>query len=460
MATGSHGGDLRLLPIIIDFVEAIHLIGPGGQEFWIERSTHSLSDGTEADTQNWLRQAIIDGGDEAEAEMCRDIIVFKDDDMFHAAMVSVGHMGFVYSLVVHTDRAFKLRAMRSTKIWETDVLPNLTADKFSAFAGTKEFMEIIINPFLKNGTHSCKLTVRDRVDCSIVTTPPGEKDFFANAFDALCQLKDIDALLRPALAGAISAWVMAIGATLGAISALQASLPILEGLALFLGPIVTAAVVAAITTLTVMLVALNVTLVGLQGAFALLIGSDASPGERIADIINIGYDIGVKDLMQEVLSFLFDESLEDFEDKTDVGFKIMDMYNYKGDNCQKVESMDVAFNVDEAVDTQSGYLGFFDKIFALFDQLYEEGTAVACGVTLRFILNTDALIGMSKFQRTAHIEIPLLRGFARNENFLLRAQQAAINYGVCQAGDSSWVLIHALTFAICMVETSLLGARA
>jgi len=51
-ATGSHGGDI-FLPPIADAVMAIHLIGPGGQEWWIEPSS-GLTAGTEADTQNQL----------------------------------------------------------------------------------------------------------------------------------------------------------------------------------------------------------------------------------------------------------------------------------------------------------------------------------------------------------------------------------------------------------------------
>src|SRR5260370_2143471 len=53
MATGSHGGDV-FLPPIADAVMAIHLIGPRGQEWWLERS-QGLTAGTEAQTQQELQ---------------------------------------------------------------------------------------------------------------------------------------------------------------------------------------------------------------------------------------------------------------------------------------------------------------------------------------------------------------------------------------------------------------------
>jgi FAD/FMN-containing dehydrogenase len=56
LATGSHGGDVHMPPLG-DAVAAIHLIGPGGQEWWIERS-QGFSRGSETEVQDRLRQAI------------------------------------------------------------------------------------------------------------------------------------------------------------------------------------------------------------------------------------------------------------------------------------------------------------------------------------------------------------------------------------------------------------------
>jgi len=63
---------------------------------------------------------------------------------------------------------------------------------------------------------------------------------------------------------------------------------------------------------------------------------------------------------------------------------------------------------------------------AIFDDLYNRNVAVAVLMALRYTRNTAALIGMSKFPTTCHIEIPLLRNFAGNAEFLARVQRAAI----------------------------------
>ena len=124
MATGSHGGDVHLPPIA-DAVMAIHLIGPGGQEWWIER-TAGLTAGSEADVQRQL-QTIAETVPGAAAEMCNGILVKKNDDFFRAVLVSVGRMGFVYSLVVKTRPAYKLQETRVAAVWERFKPANLTA---------------------------------------------------------------------------------------------------------------------------------------------------------------------------------------------------------------------------------------------------------------------------------------------------------------------------------------------
>src|SRR5260370_30132327 len=163
MATGSHGGDI-LLPPIADAVRAIHLIGPGGQEWWIEPSS-GLTAGTEADTQNQL-QAIALSDPRAALELCSAILVKKDNDFFRSALVSVGRMGFVYSLVVETVPAFKLKETRSDVTWE-DFKTNLTKGQFLPFVEkfNLRFLQVLILPFANgNGQHDCKVAQRVIVD--------------------------------------------------------------------------------------------------------------------------------------------------------------------------------------------------------------------------------------------------------------------------------------------------------
>lgn len=91
ISTGTHGSDF-LLPPLSDFVRAIHLVGPGGQEWWIEPSA-GLSTG------GLLKN--LPGS-------CPDTKVVRDDDWFRAPIVSVGRCGVIYSVVLQVTKQFKL----------------------------------------------------------------------------------------------------------------------------------------------------------------------------------------------------------------------------------------------------------------------------------------------------------------------------------------------------------------
>src|SRR5258708_15173066 len=213
MATGSHGGDI-FLPPLADAVMAIHLIGPGGQEWWIERS-QGLTAGTEADTQSQL-QTIATTVPGADDEICSGVIVKKDDDFFRSVLVSVGRMGFVYSLVVKAVPAFKLTETRSNDTWET-FKNNLTAGSFPGFVEGLHSLQVLINPF-GNGTHECKVAKRTVAKCS---TPnqvvPGTTGFDFQSF--ICSKQNVQVFI-PLLLAALAA-ILATIAGLVALASIE-----------------------------------------------------------------------------------------------------------------------------------------------------------------------------------------------------------------------------------------------
>lgn len=421
MATGSHGGDVHLPPIA-DCVRAIHLIGPGGQEFWIERSS-GLTTGTEADTQARL-QAIVDGDSTAAAEMCNGILVRKDDDLFRAALVSVGRMGFVYALVVKTDPAFKLQETRTADTWET-YRTNLGAESFPTFAAEKYFLNVLINPFGNGGLHACKVTERSKKLCS--TTNEGMAGGVGGGILALfCQRQDVRVFLPILLA--VLAGLIAAVAGLVALSAVELAAAGALAAIPFIGWALAAAMYAAWAVTIAAIAALSATIVALTGLIAYLtFAGSLTGGDLVAAIANFAYAFGLKNLMKTVLTLLFDSAYP-LDSKTGVSWKIMDTYGYAGEDfCQKVDSMEIAFDVAAAT-SGGGYLAFIDEVLAIFDDLFNRNVAVAWLLALRYTSNTAALIGMSKFAMTCHIEIPILKNFAGNTEFIARVQAAAITH--------------------------------
>jgi FAD/FMN-containing dehydrogenase len=92
LGTGVHGGDLKLPPIA-DAVRAIHLVGAGGQEWWIEPERDSIT--------NPLQMAALrDTG-----VLCPSIRIVYDDDLFNATLVSMGCAGVIYSVVLEVRTA-------------------------------------------------------------------------------------------------------------------------------------------------------------------------------------------------------------------------------------------------------------------------------------------------------------------------------------------------------------------
>jgi hypothetical protein len=417
MATGSHGGDVSLAPIA-DAVMAIHLIGPGGQEWWIERSS-GLTAGTAAQVKLQL-QAIAKNVPGAAAEICGGILVRKDDDFFRAALVSVGRMGFVYSLVIKTVLAFKLQETRSNQIWES-FKANLTAASFPSFVKGKHFLQVLINPFGNGGQHECKVAERNRVDCSNANVGMSAGGFDFMSF--VCQQQDVR-LFLPVLAALLGALIAAeIG--LAALASAEFATAVALAAIPFVGWILAAAAFAAWAATMAAIAALGLTIAALTALIAYLTFSGRlTPGELIAAIANFAYSFGFKGLISTVLTMLFDSGYP-ILNKTGISWKIMDTYGYAGEDfCQKVDSMEIAFDVEAA--NGGGYLAFIDEVLAIFDDLFSRNSAVAGIMALRYTRNTAALIGMSKFPITCHIEIPILRNFGGNAEFLDRVQRAAV----------------------------------
>ena len=101
LSTATHGGEFRW-PLLVDRVRAIHLVGPGGQEWWIEGSTSITDLGRlQQIYPNIDQQHFIAGHQHLGRIAAKDLL--------NAVIVSMGTMGVFYSVVLEVVPQFGIQ---------------------------------------------------------------------------------------------------------------------------------------------------------------------------------------------------------------------------------------------------------------------------------------------------------------------------------------------------------------
>ncbi|MBO3087123.1 FAD-binding protein [Cellulomonas dongxiuzhuiae] len=157
ISTGTHGGDIELKPLP-DYVRAIHLVGADGCQHWIEPAVGAITD------EDRLRAALRSGEPWFDDDMLE---VHYDDALFDAALVSLGRLGIVYSLVVEAVEQFGLDERLEHTVWSS-ARDLLTVDGVTAQHRGPEaahFLEVVLYPYARrDGQLSSFVTRRTKVD--------------------------------------------------------------------------------------------------------------------------------------------------------------------------------------------------------------------------------------------------------------------------------------------------------
>ena len=98
ISSATHGAEFKW-PLLIDTVKAVHMVGPGGHHWWIE------GDESIVDPQK-LRQAHPEFASERIILGTSAIAGVKPQDWLNAAIVSMGCMGVIYSVVLEVVPLF------------------------------------------------------------------------------------------------------------------------------------------------------------------------------------------------------------------------------------------------------------------------------------------------------------------------------------------------------------------
>ena len=145
ISTGTHGGDLFTAPLA-DSVLAIHLVGAGGSQYWIE-PTAAITD------KSLLHQLVV-------PDIALENIIY-DDDWFNAVLVSVGCMGIIYAVVLRVRSQYTLIETTSATTWQD--FKQTEAQQLND--RTFRFLQVVVNPYTANtGTNFALVTTRREGD--------------------------------------------------------------------------------------------------------------------------------------------------------------------------------------------------------------------------------------------------------------------------------------------------------
>ena len=146
IATATHGGEFAD-PLLVDTVRAIHLVGPGGQQWWIEGGK-AVADPAKlrARYPRLAEDHIIAGGWRQDGLVPQDVLA--------AAVVSLGAFGVVYSVVLEVQPQYGIKQTVQKTSWAAVLRQaNLAADDLVR-GGAEANMKVldVILDGTKNGT--------------------------------------------------------------------------------------------------------------------------------------------------------------------------------------------------------------------------------------------------------------------------------------------------------------------
>jgi hypothetical protein len=425
-STGTHGGDVHLPPIA-DAVQAIHLIGPQGRQYWIEKplvaGIHLVDDGK---LQN----------------LYGAITVLRDLDVFNSVIVAAGRMGIIYSVVLRVVRQFALKEDRSLDTWSNVKLwvNNPAHPIFSS----NRFVQVVINPNPQvdnPSEHTCFVTSRTLQPLIRAGVPPA---FTPYGREQRC---GIDQAGNSHPIGSDPGNFLNIICTSG--------FPVKAALTAFIQQVEDLRNHALLTTHGHAVALANSSLPqplrqGLEWAFAAGMDVAAAAQVLIFDLYALRNPIpdgsplcfatgaifnwAAANHHFDLLRFVSEQVLSQqlsAQSVTAISYAIMDFFDYLDVGCFLVgDSLEVFFDA-----ASPNLVAFVEQLFERMNELGNgsltsgEPSAFAGFVSLRFMSGSAALIAMQKFPRTCAVEIAGCRSVHGAEAFLAQVEMDAVALG-------------------------------
>jgi hypothetical protein len=380
VSTSVHGSHHHLPPFP-DWVRAIHLVGPGGRQYWIEPKDRPITD------QARLQQALGP-----------DVTIKYDDDWFDAALVSVGALGIVYSVVLEVRDQYKLRETRTKLGWP--ILRPQLADG-SVFAN-RDCVQVAIDPGSMAGPNpQCFLAIREEVSMAVASSP-GDTSFDPQA--AFCEGDLLETLYRMAAPIVGPTILTLLAAIPGVAPLLAANMPIL------LPVIATDAAVPILLTV-------------------LKAAGPGAVGDLLGMVLNEHPDL-TAGLISAVTG-----SAQSPGSGIDIAHQVMARRN-RGECAARGLALEVAFDA-----TDGSHLAFIDAAIALLQEEAAIGHFLGGWFSLRFVGHSRAILSPQRSARTCMIEFVGLRRLSSTRPLLDRLEALGRQFG----GIQHWGMFNDLT---------------
>jgi len=386
LSTSTHGGDFAEAPFC-DLVHALHLVGTGGQEYWIERETAPI-------TSNAALARVLP---------CPDTLVIRDDEAFNAIVVGLGRFGIIYSVILEVVPAYSLAQQRDVVLLPQaldllragardgthfrPILAALSAPPLGmGIAGEARALQLLIDPRNPQVVHAVRNWLATGPDPA--AGPP--------ASNPICDLG--------------AAGLIAIGA--GSIVLLGMNPVALKD-----------PLVLADPTRPVQLTAKAAELVALYAA-----NPNMRPGDALAAVSNAYWELGISQLPDAIslAGFLFKYST-----MRGPSYAIMaggPMYDANGNalpnelfNCYKANSCEITFDAGD-----SRYVDFLSMLAVAAPGFRQAGY-----ISVRFSARSTALLSMQNVA-SAHavsIEVSAFKGMLDSVKWMEFVLQTAQAFG-------------------------------
>jgi hypothetical protein len=145
LSTATHGGEYNA-PLLVDAVMAVHLVGPGGEQWWIE-GDYPVAD--QAKLQ--ARYPAIDPAHFIGGSW-NVIPGLTAQDVLDAVVVSMGSMGVIYSMVIEVSPQFGLHQVVHPTSWD-QLLAAAGTSQAALRAGTATDNQALLAALIDGGTN-------------------------------------------------------------------------------------------------------------------------------------------------------------------------------------------------------------------------------------------------------------------------------------------------------------------